>query len=194
MRKLKTILLLLACSSFLFKSVLAQDKAYELKNSVINLGVGFGYSIGYISGTSASPVMNASYEYAFKEVGPGILGLGGSFSYQGSKYEYSDIWGTYKQNWNTTFFALRGTWHPNALIGEKYDVYGALQLGYYNYHYKFSGTGVYESSSTYDSGLDNSLGLGLIVGGRYFFTKNIGVYAELGYDIAYLKVGLSAKF
>lgn len=194
MKKLKAILMLLACSVFIFKSVSAQDKAYELKNSVINLGVGFGYSVGYVSGTSASPVLNVSYEYALIEAGPGLLGIGGCLSYQGSNFEHSDGFGTYKQSWNTTFFALRGTWHPEMLIGEKYDVYGALQIGYYNYHYKFTGTGLYDDAGEYSSDLDNSIGLGLVVGGRYFFTKNIGAFAELGYDIAYFKIGLSAKF
>lgn len=35
---------------------------------------------------------------------------------------------------------------------------------------------------------------GLHVGGRYYFTDQIGAYAELGYGIALLNIGLTAKF
>jgi hypothetical protein len=32
------------------------------------------------------------------------------------------------------------------------------------------------------------------VGARYFFTDKMGAFSELGYDMSYLKVGLSARF
>jgi hypothetical protein len=36
--------------------------------------------------------------------------------------------------------------------------------------------------------------LGAIVGGRYYFKDNIGAFAEIGYDLAWLKVGAAFKF
>ena len=43
---------------------------------------------------------------------------------------------------------------------------------------------------------NNSIGVrpSLLVAARYFFTPNIGVYSELGYDISIIKAGLSVKF
>jgi hypothetical protein len=89
---------------------------------------------------------------------------------------------------------LRGTWHPDFLNGEKYDVYGAVQLGYVHFGYSYSATGYYNTSSAGGSSLNSGLAFGLAVGGRYYLTKNIGLMAELGYDIAFLKVGASVKF
>ncbi|MEO8151222.1 MAG: hypothetical protein ABI723_26560 [Bacteroidia bacterium] len=188
------IIILLFTSLVISKLSSAQDKCYDLKTSVINLGVGFGYSVNYYSGASATPVLSASYEYGIAKLGPGTVGAGAILSYQGSNYEYSDAFGTWKDKWTTTFFGLRGTWHPDALVADKYDVYGALQLGYYHYGYTYSGTGAYESVTSGGSSLNSGIGLGLVVGGRYYFTKSIGAFAELGYDIAYFKIGLSAKF
>ena len=35
---------------------------------------------------------------------------------------------------------------------------------------------------------------GIFLGGRYLFTDKIGAFAELGYDMSYLKLGLTGKF
>ena len=33
----------------------------------------------------------------------------------------------------------------------------------------------------------------IFVGGRYYLLSNLGVFAELGYDQTYLKVGITGK-
>jgi hypothetical protein len=168
-----------------------QAQSYEIGSNVINAGLGLGYSINYGFGNS-TPVISGSFEHGLIEAGPGTVGIGGIISYQGNRYSYSDGFGTYKRKWSTTFIAVRGTYHPDALVGDNYDVYGALQLGLYNYGYNYSATGIY-TAANYNSGLNSGLGLGLVAGGRYYFTDNIGGFAEIGYDISYLKIGLSIK-
>ena len=86
-------------------------------------------------------------------------------------------------------------WHPEILVSGTYDVYGALQLGYVTYGYDFSGTGVYaDDAYKVKNNLNSGLGLGLIVGGRYYFTDNIGAFLELGYDLSYSKIGVAFNF
>ncbi|UOQ72630.1 hypothetical protein [Hymenobacter cellulosilyticus] len=45
----------------------------------------------------------------------------------------------------------------------------------------------YSSSSTY-------LTSGIFAGARYFITNNVGAFTEVGYDMNYLKLGVTAKF
>jgi hypothetical protein len=183
---------LLLMGALLTTSVVTNAQSYKTGINVINAGVGFGYSIGYVGGASTTPVLHASFEHGLREVGPGTLGIGGVISYQGASFNETNSLGTYKQTWSATYLGVRGTWHPDILVTGEYDVYGALQLGYVAYSYNFSGTGIYKDDAfQVKNSLNSGLGLGLIVGGRYYFTPKLAGFAELGYDLSYLKIGAS---
>ena len=70
-------------------------------------------------------------------------------------------------------YGLRGIYHYNFDLDDNLDLYGGLMLSYASY-----------ASNIYFS---------LFVGGRYYFTNNVGVFMELGYGISYLTVGLNFK-
>lgn len=88
---------------------------------------------------------------------------------------------------------VRGTYHYDLLQNGKVDTYAGVSLGARIENYK----------DTYDSEFlggpyNNSYGGarvegGIFIGGRYYFTDTIGAFAEAGYDMSYLKLGLSAK-
>jgi hypothetical protein len=125
--------------------------------------------------------------------GPGVISLGG---YAGIKsYKYSGSSGAYHfdEKWNYTVIGVRSAYHYNALNNEKFDVYGGLMLSYNILSYKYSdnsGTSTFKGSGSYGS----NLGLSAFVGGRYLFTDNIGAFAELGYGVSYLTLGVAFKF
>lgn len=196
----KLILSLAVLCGLAFSGTTAHAQTYGIGTNVVNLGIGFGYSHSYYTGiygsSSSTPVIAASFEHGMKELGPGTLGLGAAFSYQGSKWTYDDTYGDhYSETWKTSLFAVRGTWHPDFLVTDKYDVYVGLQLGFYHYGYTYTASGPYVSQYNYNSNPSSGgLGYAGFVGGRYYFTDNIGAFAEIGYDISYLKFGLAFKF
>lgn len=182
----------------------AQDEpCFKVGASAINLGIGFGNTVNYDnglgvyginnSGMHRSPTFTASYEYGIAHLGIGIIGAGLEFGYQGSHYDYSGT--TYKDVWTTLAFSPRATYHFDILNKKKFDVYPIIQINIYDYIYSnnYSSTvsGLYNNNS-------NNSGIGvrpsILVAARYFFTPNIGVYSELGYDICIIKAGLSIKF
>jgi hypothetical protein len=170
-------------------------QSYKEGIQVINAGIGVGYGIRYSTGSSITPLMSVSYEQGYRQVGPGTLGLGGIVSYQSASYRTENINGTADQRWSATYLGFRATWHPDILVSGEYDVYGGLQLGYTAYSYKYSGTGLYAPGlRPIENNLSSHIGLGLVVGGRYYFTPNIGAFAELGYDLAYVKIGAAFNF
>ncbi|TGE27267.1 hypothetical protein [Hymenobacter metallicola] len=149
------------------------------------LGVGYGYSI-VGSNYSSTPVMSVSFEHGIKEgLGPGTIGVGGLVGYRADTWKYAGYRGT----WSNTYVALRGTYHYNIFQTPKLDTYAGLTLGVrvFSYSDNDDSSADYYSSSTYAHS-------GIFAGARYFFTNNIGAFAELGYDMSYLKVGLAAKF
>lgn len=191
---MKTIITLAALAgTLLFGAGSAQAQSYTTGTNALNLGVGFGYSIAYGGGT-ATPVLSASFEHGFAPLGPGIVGGGAVFSYQGNSWSWTDGYGdSYHEKWRTMLFGIRGTWHPDVLVGDKYDVYGGVQLGYYHYAWTYTESGPYVSNYHYENPLNSHIGIGLVAGGRYYFTNAIGIFGEVGYDISYLKLGLTVK-
>lgn len=76
---------------------------------------------------------------------------------------------------------------------EKFDCYASVGLGFNinSYSYSSSVPNIHTNSSHGRSGLYSALTVGI----RYYFTKNIGFYSELGWDLnAPIQGGLCLKF
>lgn len=183
MKKLIFLLVALAATATLHAQQFVQG------TNVISAGVGIGSSLGSFTYGSQTPALSLQYERGVWEVGgPGIISLGG---YVGRK-SYKDAGSGYTQKWGYTIIGIRSAYHYNGINSDKFDVYGGAMLSFniLNYSYKdndgnsTSGTGNYGSAA----------GFTFYVGGRYFFTPNIAAFAELGYGVSYLTLGLAFKF
>ena len=166
---------------------------FEKGTNVISAGVGLGGHFGSYTYGSQTPGFSLQYEKGVWDIGgPGVISLGG---YAGVKsYKYSGSAGAYhySEKWNYTVIGLRSAYHYNGINNEKFDLYGGLMLSYNILSYKFSDNG---GTSAYKAGsYGNTVGLSAYVGGRYLFTDNIGAFAELGYGVSYLTLGLALKF
>lgn len=119
-------------------------------------------------------------DYGFKD----DISLGGELSFRsyndnilGSKYNHSIIG-----------ISANANYHFNTLLDltNEYDVYGGLNLGFY----------VWNSSGNYPGSRSSGIGLGLQIGGRYYFNDNLGVNLEFGGGNAASggKAGISYRF
>jgi hypothetical protein len=156
--------------------VMAQE--FNVGTNVVNGGIGFGGSYGNYTTSSQSPGFSISYERGIWDVpGPGVVSLGG---YVGTKtYKYNYLGGNDK--WSYTIIGVRGAYHYTGLNVDNLDVYGGL-MATYNF-LSYSGAG------SYGGGLSATA----FAGGRWYFSKNLAVFAELGYGVAYLTVGASIR-
>lgn len=86
---------------------------------------------------------------------------------------------SYSDNYNGTGYdhgimgiSGNGNYHFNSLlnISEKFDFYAGLNLGFY----------AWTSSSDYPGNHNSGVGLGMQVGGRYYFSQKVGINLELG--------------
>jgi hypothetical protein len=199
MKKKIILFVTVAFISIATTSKAQNEQCFKKGTSAINLGVGFGNTITYNNGyngygygpsVSISPAFTASYEYGIVHLGIGIIGAGLQFGYQGSHYNYTDGINVYKDRETTLAFGPRATYHFDFLNKKKFDVYPIVQINIYSY--------MYSDNGPYGNVYANSNGVGVrpsvLVAARYFFTPNIGVYSELGYDISIIKAGLSIKF
>ncbi len=178
----------LLLGAFLLSSTLnTKAQLFDQGDVVLSMGLGVGATYiawGTYYKTSFPPIFIAG-DYCLREnLGPGNLGVGAILSFSSYKYDvpYYD-WG-YKAT--TILFGSRGTYHFTDLV-DKLDLYAGLGLGVEIY--SFNNYGGYD----YDEG---SVGLydEFFAGARYYLTDNFAGMAELGYGLAWFKIGVSLKF
>lgn len=182
------------------------SKCFGTGTNVINVGVGFLGAGYYKYGRSgnykygSSPAFSISYERGLAKLGPGYLGAGAYFGYKTAYYRYNDYYYKgeryyYRHNWTYMFLAARIAYHPDALIFAKGEVYfgGVLGARIETYSYENNSPDPDRDLYRVSSGSVRP-GYSLFVGGRYYFTNSIGGFAEIGYGISYLTLGLSFKF
>ncbi len=175
------------------------DKCFNGSTKVLNLGVGLSGGSYYSSYSSRSPAFSLSYEQGLpNKIGPGYMGIGGYLGYQTARYynryDYKNSPNKYfyEHRWNTLLIMARAAYHLDVLNTSKAELYAGASLGVRIQTYS------YEDNDPYYDYQDKAgrtyLASSLFIGGRYYFTKNIGIYAEFGYGISYATVGVSIKF
>jgi hypothetical protein len=176
MKKIKLFLVALLATTLVSVNAEAQDvKGKRFLNAGIGLGT-FGFS-----GTGGLPI-TASFEHGFTDK----ISAGGTVGLVRTKFLTDYHYSYY-------IVGARGSYHFNELLkveNEKVDLYGGVSLFYRGYKLKYKGTteeGDYKASA---GGLDYALH----AGARYMFSDNIGGYAELGYGISPLQLGVALKF
>jgi hypothetical protein len=139
---------------------------------LVNAGIGFGllpYAVKI-------PALSASVEYALPKIPLSIGGYAGFTTYGEGWYSGS-----------MTGIGAKASWHFNFV--KNIDPYVSLTLGYLIWNETWDPPG-YKVKTDYSTFL-----YGVNIGGRYFFTKNIGIYAELGYSaVSLASLGLALKF
>ncbi|MEJ7609983.1 MAG: OmpW family outer membrane protein [Ferruginibacter sp.] len=93
---------------------------------------------------------------------------------------------------------LRGNYHFGS--SSKFDPYVGLGLGYGNFKYETTSNDPADNNdpffdSFYNISVPTSFGITGQVGAKYYFSSNIGMYAELGYLAgSFAQVGINFKF
>lgn len=160
----------------------AKAQSFEKGTNALNIGIGVGGNYGYWDGGSALPQFSASFERGVWDIpGPGVISIGGYLGHKAYKYRaYGNDW-----SWSYTTIGARAAYHYTGIDNEKLDVYGGALIGYVLYR---------ADGYTYGGGGGAA---GAFAGGRYMFSPNFGVYAELAggnYNLAILNGGITLKF
>lgn len=114
------------------------------------------------------------------------LGVGGVVGYTAAKWHYSG--NEYGWKYSDIIVGARGAFHYS--FAKKLDTYAGVILGYDIVSSKSYGSWASDNSTASSS----SLVYGAYIGARYYFTDSIGAFAEAGYDISWLKLGLAFRF
>jgi hypothetical protein len=153
---------------------------------VFNGGIGVGYSYGLYSGANSTPLLFLSGEKGMYDLeNIGVISVGGVVAFKHISY---DAYG-YDWSWNDFYIGGRGILHVNDVIEvENVDLYLGISLGLRIYSYPTYTTGVNLENESFTRVFS-----GGFFGARYYFNEKFAGMAELGYDIAWLKLGVSYK-
>ena len=181
---LTALLLMLLATNNVFAQ--SKDGGFSDVKGINFLNAGIGLGTYGLAGTGGLP-LTATFEHGFsKNISAGVtLGYVQIKLANDWKYTY-------------TIFGARGSYHFNEALNisnPKLDVYGGVGIFYRHYKWKYtydngepgSPSGVYNDAA-------GDVDFDLHAGARYMFGNSVGAYAELGYGISPLQLGVSLKF
>lgn len=187
MKKLIAIALMVI---FSFPFIKAQESTFDLNDVVVNIGIGLGTSYGIgLYNKSIIPPLSISVEKGILDdvLEKGVIGVGAYVGFNSYKWHY--VYSTYDWGYRYTNIIIGGRGSFHYPIVDKLDTYVGVILGYrVSIATEFGDVGGYDYSS--DSG---GIAYSGFVGGRYYFSDKFSGFAELGYGIAYLTLGLGIK-
>jgi hypothetical protein len=184
---MKRILMIVAALMLTVPLIHAQESTFNKGDKVVNLGIGIGntlYRGTYY--TSGVPPISISYEQGVADeiLEKGVIGVLGYLGYTSYKYDYLG-WG-YK--YSNILIGAGGMFHYPLI--DKLDTYAGILLGYNIASSTEFGTPVGWDYSATSGGFVFSG----FVGARYYFTEQFAAFAQVGYGVAYLTLGVSIKF
>jgi hypothetical protein len=155
---------------------------------VINLGIGVPSYLGGNGYETKLPLISGSFDYGLLDgllEGKASIGVGGYLGYTANRFKY-----TGNQGYDFLYLILgpRASFHYHFV--DKLDTYGGLALV----------CNIVSSSSYGNADMaykpDNTSRPipSLYFGARYFLADNIAGFAEIGYGISVIDVGISFKF
>lgn len=145
-----------------------------------NIGIGLGAS--FATGTVDLPPVSLSLDFGIND----NISLGGYVGYSSSKEDFSGFGANYSWKYTYIIVGARGAYHFDLV--DNMDTYAGLMLGYNVASTTYDGPGATPASPSV-----GGIAYSGFLGARYHFGDTFGVYAELGYGIALLNVGLTLK-
>jgi len=163
--------------TMMFNSSDVNAQSFEKGDINVGGGIGLGSRLG-----GGLPI-NAHGEYGVTDnisVGAYVAFASYNSGFFGSSFK-----------WTYTIIGVRGAYHFGELLGapDNLDVYGGLGLYNYSVRIKSDVAGV-----NYSGGIGNDgINFGVHAGARYYFSDNIGAFAELGSAVSVLQLGVTIK-
>jgi len=164
------------------------EGAFAKGDVAISIASGFGVTYDYYGTYVSLPALTIAADVGIiNHAGPGNISVGGIVGFK-KAYNHDD---TYDATWTNLIIAARGIYHLTIIDNDKFNPYAGVTTGirindYHDPYYNDT-----HNPNTYQNVYPV---IGLFVGARYFFVPSFGGFVELGYDISFLRIGVSFKF
>ena len=176
--KIFAVLLFCAASNV---GLQAQD-TFTRGDKVINLGIGLGSNLSGAGFKSSVPPLSGSFEYGL--IGnlfnnKSSFGIGGYVGYAADKWKKTSL------GHNYVILGVRGSFHYQ--FADRLDTYLGVMGGYNIVRLKG-----YDDTKISD--VNSGFAYSFYLGSRYYLLEKLAAFAEIGYGISFLQLGLAYKF
>jgi hypothetical protein len=180
----------LFCAFFFLTLSPLNAQMYQKGQQDLHLGIGLGttlYGGGY---RGIVPPINVAYEKGITD----NIGVGAYLGYASARYDYNGF-NDLDYYWRYSYMILgaRGAYHYDLFKEPKLDTYGGLMLGFNFSRASFHSNNPNINDEDYTAPGSGGITWSGFLGARYQFKPKLGAYAELGYGVAYLNLGLRLK-
>lgn len=185
-KKIVAFILVITCGAVM--SIQAQNH-FSKGDKVVNVGLGIGSYYGGDGYTSSIPPISVSYEQGIMDGlldGKGSIGVGGYLGYTSNKWETTLGSSSYGWKYNYIIIGARGAFHYQFV--NKLDTYAGLMLGY-----NAVSSSAFGDGSNFGSPTASGIGYSAFIGGRYLISDKLTAFAEIGYGISALQLGISFR-
>jgi outer membrane protein W len=187
----------LLSAGVLFAALAANAQAFQQGSSAINVGYGLlnvnrtTFKVFTMfdptAKTSAMGPVVAGYEYGVTD----RISVGAQVGYGSVKTTWTDEDDKTELSLTQLTAIIRGSYHLGK--GENFDPYIAVGVGYNNFKFEAKENGTKINDFAY--AVPGAIGYTAAIGANYYFSQNIGAYAEVGYTAGSIaQIGIKAKF
>jgi len=192
---MKKIILTVCILSLFVSAIHAQ--AFKIGENRASFGVGFGWKNNRpFSNTVNFPSPNIVIERSilpFKDIG--FLSVAAQFGFHHGFHNGTFNSINYRQSWTEVYFIPRVALYFHELFHEddfpeNIDLYGGLGFGFNFLSHKLPDN----IELPEDDRKGFNLGYNFFAGARYYFRPHASVFAEIGYGLSFLNVGLTIRY
>jgi hypothetical protein len=155
----------------------------------LNIGVGLGSNFVASGASTSIPPVSLSYEHGISK----HISIGGLVGYAGASVDFPALGGTWKYKYSYILVGARASYHFLVKV-PKLDPYAGVIVGYNVGSVTTEAPAGYTGPFTPPSVSAGGVLVGGHIGARYMFANKIGAFAEAGYGVSYLTLGLAFKF
>lgn len=178
------------CALFFFAFTQLNAQVYQKGQQDLHLGIGLGttlYGSGY---RSLIPPINVSYEKGITD----NIGVGAYLGYASARYNYDGL-NNLDYHWRYTNIIIggRGAYHYDLFKEPRLDTYAGLMIGFNVSKASFHSDNSALNEDDFTAPSTGGITWSGFLGARYQFKETLGAYAELGYGVSWLNLGLRLK-
>jgi len=182
----------------------AEHFAFKIGENRASFGVGLGWTHGVrnYAGTFNFPSASVLVERSilpFRDFG--FLSVGAQFGFH---HGHRNVGmpnlanRDFRESWTTFYFVPRlalyfhEVFHPDD-FPENIDLFVGVGVGFRHLSQRFT-QNVTAIEVARDMNIGFLFGYHFFVGGRYYFRENMAVFAEVGYGLSFLNVGITIRY
>ncbi len=192
---MKKILLTLVVITAMATTIYAQrtSDTFANKDNVIGVGFGLGGVYGFSSYDTQSPVFGVQYDRGIVELKMGgVIGVGGFLGYKSYVDRYNFNNEKYKIRSNIVIIGARGTFHYDVFKVENLDTYGGAMIAFHIVNESSNLPNAVDPYYDYDHA--SAAYASIYAGAKYYFAPQVAAFAEVGYGVSWLTMGMAFKF